>query len=106
MTRPPSDVTSHLTDDDLGHLLRSTFAAAEPLASRSPFPPARPRSRRTPALVAATAVLALAVFGVSQAVALGYAVLYHASQFVPITLVGWLFLLREQVSLGEATRGA
>ena len=49
-------------------------------------------------------VLALAIFGVGQAVALGYAVLYHASQFVPITLIGWLFLLREHVSLGEATR--
>ena len=35
--------------------------------------------------------------------ALGYAVLYHASQFVAITLIGWLFLLREHVSLGEAT---
>lgn len=49
-------------------------------------------------------VLALAIFGVGQAQALGYAVLYHASQFVAITLIGWLFLLREHVSLGEATR--
>jgi glycosyltransferase 2 family protein len=48
-------------------------------------------------------VLALAIFGVGQTPALGYAVLYHASQFVTITLVGWLFLLREHVSLGEAT---
>jgi len=51
----------------------------------------------------AAAVLALAIFDVRQAVALGYAVLYHASQFVPITLLGWIFLLREHVSLGEAT---
>jgi len=29
--------------------------------------------------------------------------LYHASQFVPITLIGWLFLVREHMSLGEAT---
>ena len=49
-------------------------------------------------------MLALAIFGVDQAVALGYAVLYHASQFVPITLIGWLFLVREHVSLGEVTR--
>ena len=49
-------------------------------------------------------MLALAIFGVSQSVAVSYAVLYHASQFVPITLIGWIFLLREHVSLGEATR--
>ena len=48
-------------------------------------------------------VLALTLFGVGQTQALGYAVLYHASQFVAITLIGWLFLLREHVSLGEAT---
>jgi uncharacterized protein (TIRG00374 family) len=52
----------------------------------------------------AAAVLALAIFDVSQAVAVGYAVLYHASQFVPITLLGWLFLVREHVSLGEVAR--
>jgi hypothetical protein len=52
----------------------------------------------------AAAVLALSLFGVGQATALGYALLYHASQFVPITLLGWLALLREHVSLGEATR--
>jgi uncharacterized protein (TIRG00374 family) len=53
----------------------------------------------------AAAVLALSMFGVSQAAALGYALLYHASQFVPITLLGWFFLVREHVTLGEATRG-
>jgi hypothetical protein len=51
----------------------------------------------------AAAVLALSIFGVSQATAVGYALLYHASQFVPITLAGWLFLLREHMTLGEAT---
>ena len=35
--------------------------------------------------------------------AFGYALLYHACQFVPITLVGWLFLVRVHGSLGEAT---
>ena len=49
-------------------------------------------------------MLALSLFGVSQAPAVGYALLYHASQFVPITLLGWLFLLREHVTLGEVTR--
>jgi uncharacterized protein (TIRG00374 family) len=50
------------------------------------------------------AVLALAIFGVSDALGAGYALVFHASQFVPVTLVGWIFLLREHVSLGEATR--
>jgi uncharacterized protein (TIRG00374 family) len=50
------------------------------------------------------AVLALSLFDVAQAPAVGYALLYHASQFVPITLGGWLFLVREHVTLGEAAR--
>jgi glycosyltransferase 2 family protein len=50
----------------------------------------------------AAAVLALAVFGVPQAPALAYALLYHASQFVPITLLGWLALVREHLSLTDA----
>ena len=50
----------------------------------------------------AASVLALAVFGVPQAPAVAYALLYHASQFVPITVAGWLALLREHLSLGEA----
>jgi uncharacterized protein (TIRG00374 family) len=52
----------------------------------------------------AAAVLALSMFGVNQATAVGYAILYHASQIVPITLIGWLFLVREHMTLGEATR--
>jgi uncharacterized protein (TIRG00374 family) len=50
----------------------------------------------------AAAVLAVGLFGVAQAPALGYALLFHASQIVPVTVIGWLYLLREQVSLGEA----
>jgi uncharacterized membrane protein YbhN (UPF0104 family) len=52
----------------------------------------------------AASVLALSLFGVEQSTALGYALLYHASQFVPVTLFGWLFLVREHVSLGDALR--
>lgn len=52
----------------------------------------------------AAATAALELFGVSRSVALAYAVLYHASTMLPITIVGWLFLLREHVSLGEARR--
>ena len=51
----------------------------------------------------AAAVLAVGLFGVTQSAAVGYALVFHASQIVPVTLVGWLFLLREHVSLGEAT---
>jgi len=51
----------------------------------------------------AAAVLAVGLFGVSRSAGFGYALLYHASQVLPITLVGWLYLLREHVSLSEAT---
>ncbi len=52
----------------------------------------------------AAATAALEIFGVPRSAALAFALLYHASTIVPITLLGWLFLLREQVSLGEARR--
>ena len=50
------------------------------------------------------AKLALEVFGVAPSTALAYALIYHASAAVPITLIGWLYLLREHVSLGEVRR--
>ena len=50
------------------------------------------------------AVLALEVFGVTRPIAVGYALVFHAAQILPVTLVGWLFLLREHVSLRDATR--
>ena len=50
------------------------------------------------------AKLALEVFGVASSTALAYALIYHASAVVPITLLGWLYLLREHVSLGEVRR--
>ncbi len=48
------------------------------------------------------ATWALAIFGIAQTTAVGYALLFHASQFVPVTLLGWVFLLREHLTLGEA----
>jgi glycosyltransferase 2 family protein len=51
----------------------------------------------------AAAVLAVGLFGVSRSAGFGYALLFHASQVLPVTLLGWLYLLREHVSLGEAT---
>ena len=50
------------------------------------------------------AKLALETFGVASSTALAYALLYHASAVVPITLLGWLYLLREHVSLGDVRR--
>jgi uncharacterized protein (TIRG00374 family) len=50
------------------------------------------------------AVLALEIFDVPRPAALSYAIVLHASQLLAVTLVGWLFLLREHVRLGEATR--
>ncbi|MBI4271902.1 MAG: flippase-like domain-containing protein [Candidatus Rokubacteria bacterium] len=51
----------------------------------------------------AAAALAVGLYGVAQSAAIGYALVFHASQIVPVTLLGWLYLLREHVSLGEAT---
>lgn len=50
------------------------------------------------------AVLALEIFDVGRATALGYALLFHAIQVIPVTLVGWYFLLREHVRIADATR--
>jgi uncharacterized protein (TIRG00374 family) len=50
----------------------------------------------------AAAILALSVFGVAPAEAFGYALVLHAVHFIPITVVGWIALIREQVSLTEA----
>jgi uncharacterized protein (TIRG00374 family) len=52
----------------------------------------------------AAAAVALGILGVTRAEAVGYAIILHAVQFVPITLLGWLFLLREHVSLAEVGR--
>ncbi len=50
-------------------------------------------------------VLALAMFEVARPAAFGYALVLHASQTLSVSLVGWLYLLREQLSLSEARRG-
>ena len=50
------------------------------------------------------AALALGVFAAPPSVAVAYALLFHAASLVPVTVVGWLYLLREHVSLGEARR--
>lgn len=50
------------------------------------------------------AVLAVEMFGVPRTAGLGFALVFHATQVVPVTLAGWVYLLREHVSLGEASR--
>jgi glycosyltransferase 2 family protein len=50
------------------------------------------------------AKLALEVFGVAAPTALAYALIYHASATVPITLLGWLYLVREHMSLRDVRR--
>jgi uncharacterized membrane protein YbhN (UPF0104 family) len=54
----------------------------------------------------AAATAALGVFGVPRSAALAYALLFHASTLLPITVAGWFYLLREHVSLGEARRAS
>jgi uncharacterized protein (TIRG00374 family) len=51
----------------------------------------------------AAATVALTIFGVPATTAFGYALLYHATQILPVTLVGWVFLLREHLTLADAT---
>lgn len=50
------------------------------------------------------AKLALEMFGVASSTALAYALIYHASAMVPITLLGWLYLVHEHLSLGDVRR--
>ena len=57
-------------------------------------------------VIQAATVLALALFAVPRAEALSFSLLFHASQFFPITAVGLVCLLLEHVSLTAATRAA
>jgi uncharacterized protein (TIRG00374 family) len=50
------------------------------------------------------AVMAVGIFGVPETTALGYAITFHASQFIPVTLVGWAYLVREHMTLGEVAK--
>jgi uncharacterized protein (TIRG00374 family) len=52
----------------------------------------------------AAAKEAVGLFGVSATLGAGYALLFHATQYIPVTVLGWIFLLREQMTLGEASR--
>jgi uncharacterized protein (TIRG00374 family) len=49
-------------------------------------------------------VLALALFSVPRTEALSFSLLFHAAQYVPVTLYGLILLMLEHVSLSEARR--
>jgi uncharacterized membrane protein YbhN (UPF0104 family) len=57
-------------------------------------------------VVQAATVLALALFAVPRSEALSFSLLMHASQFFPVTAIGLLCLLLEQVSLTDAAHAA
>ncbi|MBM3946537.1 MAG: flippase-like domain-containing protein, partial [SAR202 cluster bacterium] len=52
----------------------------------------------------AGAIAGLVLFGVDRDIAASYAILVHLTLLVPVTAVGFVFLLIEGVSLKEATR--
>jgi uncharacterized protein (TIRG00374 family) len=49
-------------------------------------------------------VAAFATMGVDKSRALSYSLVYHAGQFLPVTLVGFYFLWRDGLSLRDAAR--
>jgi len=49
----------------------------------------------------AAAMLATRMFGVGEAEGLGYAIIFHASQFIPVTVIGWVYLLREHMTFRD-----
>ena len=57
-------------------------------------------------IVQVASVLALALFDVPRSAAFSFSLVLHATQFIPSTLLGWLLLLVEQVSLSQITREA
>jgi uncharacterized membrane protein YbhN (UPF0104 family) len=46
-------------------------------------------------------VAALALFSVDQQTAFSYSIVHHLSQYIPVTLFGWILLIKEQMSLGD-----
>jgi hypothetical protein len=46
-------------------------------------------------------VAALALYAVDQQQAFGFSLLYHLAQYIPVTLFGWILLIKEQMSLGD-----
>jgi uncharacterized protein (TIRG00374 family) len=51
-------------------------------------------------------VMGLSIFGVSRATAFGFSVVYHLCTFLPITVVGFVFLIIEGYTLMELKKSA
>ena len=47
---------------------------------------------------------ALVVFGVPKEQGLTFSIVYHATQWVPVNVVGAVYLLREGLSLGQLSK--
>ncbi|HMQ29138.1 MAG TPA: lysylphosphatidylglycerol synthase transmembrane domain-containing protein [Chloroflexaceae bacterium] len=54
----------------------------------------------------APGIAVLMQFGVAQAIATGYTVVLHATLWLPITLLGAFFMLRESIGWGDLERAA
>jgi len=46
-------------------------------------------------------VAALALYAVDPQQAFGFSLLHHLAQYIPVTLFGWILLVKEQMSLGD-----
>jgi uncharacterized protein (TIRG00374 family) len=46
-------------------------------------------------------VVGLAIYGVGKSEALGYSILYHATIFFPITILGFYYLWRSRMRIGD-----
>jgi len=51
-------------------------------------------------------IVGLAVYGVGKSEALAYSILYHATIFFPVTILGFYFLWRSQMRIRDLSRGA
>ena len=47
----------------------------------------------------------LVLMGIDRERAASYAIMYHATQFVPVTLLGFYYLGKAELSLGRMTSG-
>ena len=51
-------------------------------------------------------IVGLAVYGIGKSEALAYSILYHATIFFPVTILGFYFLWRAQMRIGDLSRRA
>ncbi len=56
-------------------------------------------------VIQAATVLALALFSVPRTEAFSFSLVFHAAQYIPVTIYGLILLLVEHVSLSEAAHG-